>query len=306
VINGVSLITPERAMRIDRDSLRAGRPCHLAADSPALLLRCLAGRDAGAAAVVSPPLLGLWINLDARLRVVLAEGSLLLRPRHCLLSQAEQPVHAVAEAAGAWVLLAFPGELAARALAPDGGCDPSPRLFPAQLPLTRDLLRCLRSLRPAATAGLPGCYEASLLRETLLAIERWQRPLLALLPRCPGKTLAARRHCLHRLLRARSRVELEGHERTSVAQMAMLAHYSPCYFVRVFEEVFGESPQAFCSRLRMQRAASLLRESRLSITEIADCVGYASGAAFARAFRARHGISASVARRLWGSDAAAA
>lgn len=290
-------------MTLVLDTLRSGRPRELrAVGGTAAFL--LGAREVGTAAVALPPLHSLWINVDARLRVGHAEGSLVLGRRECLLALPEQPVHAVAEGAGRWLVLAFGQE--------PGSCWPGGidsllcNLVPARLPLRRPLLGSLRGLLRCGREPLPDWYAQHLLADTLRAIAEWQSPLQALLPRCPGKTLALRRQCLLRLLKVRNRVAFEGQLCLSVSEMARLAHYSPCYFVRVFEDVFGESPQTFCARQRMQRAAQLLRDSSLSITEIADRVGYSSGAAFARAFRACHGTSASVARRQWGGEHGAA
>lgn len=290
-------------MTLIQETLRGGRPRELrmAAGAVAYLLDA---REAGTAAVAMPPLHSLWINLGTRLRVGHAEGSLMLGRRECLFVLPEQPVHAVAETAGSWLVLAFGQEPTTRSA--DGIDGLVGNLFPARLPLQRPLLGSLRGLLRCRREPTPAWYAQHLLADMLRAIADWQSPLQALLPRCPGKTQALRRQCLLRLLKVRNRVAFEGQLRLSVSEMAQLAHYSPCYFVRVFEDVFGESPQTFCARQRMQRAAQLLRDSSLSITEIADRVGYSSGAAFARAFRACHGTSASVARRQWGGEHGAA
>lgn len=290
-------------MTLVQETLRSGRPRELRAFAGTTAF-LLGAREAGTAAVALPPLHSLWINVGARLRVGHAEGSLMLGRRECLLALPEQPVHAVAESAGSWLVLAFAQEPASRW--PGGADGMGSDLLPARLPLQRPLLASLRGLLHGGRQPVPDWYAQHLLADTLRAIAEWQSPLRALLPRCPGKTPALRRQCLLRLLKVRNRVESEGQLRLSVSEMARFAHYSPCYFVRVFEEVFGESPQTFCARQRMQRAAQLLRDSSLSITEIADRVGYSSGAAFARAFRACHGTSASAARRQWGGEHGAA
>jgi AraC-like DNA-binding protein len=57
-----------------------------------------------------------------------------------------------------------------------------------------------------------------------------------------------------------------------------------------FVELVGESPIQYLTSWRMHLACSLLRESTLSLAEIAGRVGYDSEAAFNRAFRRRVGI----------------
>ena len=54
---------------------------------------------------------------------------------------------------------------------------------------------------------------------------------------------------------------------------------------------------AYVTRVRMHRAAELLRDPQLSVAEVADRVGYRSEAAFARVFRRELGQTPAAARR---------
>jgi len=56
-------------------------------------------------------------------------------------------------------------------------------------------------------------------------------------------------------------------------------------FAERFRRVVGEPPLQYLTRWRIQRARRLLRESQLSIDQIAEQVGYESGASFARTFK---------------------
>jgi len=53
----------------------------------------------------------------------------------------------------------------------------------------------------------------------------------------------------------------------------------------------------------MEKAQSLLQNEDLTITEIADRLGYQSIAYFSRAFKRSHGISPSEYRKQWASPA---
>lgn len=79
--------------------------------------------------------------------------------------------------------------------------------------------------------------------------------------------------------------------------LARLAHFSPFHFHRVFHGMVGETVYEHVRRLRLERAAGLLRRSRHSITRIAFEVGYESHEVFTRAFRARFGMTPSAWRR---------
>ena len=60
-------------------------------------------------------------------------------------------------------------------------------------------------------------------------------------------------------------------------------------FARVFQEVLGDSPMRYLTEWRMTVARDLLLTQDVSITEVADRVGYASLYAFATAFRRHYG-----------------
>lgn len=52
-----------------------------------------------------------------------------------------------------------------------------------------------------------------------------------------------------------------------------------------FKALLGMPPMQYVTRLRLQQACQLLRETQKSISEVADDVGYESEAAFSRAFK---------------------
>lgn len=83
----------------------------------------------------------------------------------------------------------------------------------------------------------------------------------------------------------------------TVSEMARSAGYSVDHFSRVFAEVAGLSPQAYVRRARIERAQQLLRESSLTISEIAAALGYADVYFFSRQFRQVAGMAPTHWRR---------
>jgi AraC-like DNA-binding protein len=75
---------------------------------------------------------------------------------------------------------------------------------------------------------------------------------------------------------------------TSLAQQAGLSRAA---FARHFRESVGETPHSYLTRWRLGIAAQLLAQTNLSITEIADKVGYQSEYSFNRAFKLARGIT---------------
>ena len=56
-----------------------------------------------------------------------------------------------------------------------------------------------------------------------------------------------------------------------------------------FTRLVGEPPQAYLTRVRMQRAARLIRKHNGSLGQIARAVGYESESSFSKAFKRQYG-----------------
>ena len=79
--------------------------------------------------------------------------------------------------------------------------------------------------------------------------------------------------------------------------MARVANYSKFHFARVFADAYGETPQVYLSRRRIERAKDLLRAANLTVTEICMLVGFESVGSFSSRFRELVGVSPSEYRR---------
>jgi transcriptional regulator GlxA family with amidase domain len=79
----------------------------------------------------------------------------------------------------------------------------------------------------------------------------------------------------------------------SVAELAETAGVSTTTLTERFQRYVGLSPNRYLTRWRMIEARRLLRDRALTVAEVEERVGYASVAAFSRAFQREVGISAS-------------
>ncbi|AZR83847.1 AraC family transcriptional regulator [Bordetella pertussis] len=73
-------------------------------------------------------------------------------------------------------------------------------------------------------------------------------------------------------------------------RLAKLACLSPYYFHRVYRALLGETVHATVQRMRLARASVALAQGKGSLRQVADRAGYASEAAFSRAFSAQYGL----------------
>lgn len=87
-----------------------------------------------------------------------------------------------------------------------------------------------------------------------------------------------------------------GHAWT-VESLAAEIGMSRSRFAERFSALMGTGPMAYLSDWRLQKALSLLDESRASVQQVAAQAGYQSPAAFTRAFTARFGLPPTDYRR---------
>jgi AraC family transcriptional regulator len=81
------------------------------------------------------------------------------------------------------------------------------------------------------------------------------------------------------------------HEQLDLEAMACEVGLSPFHFLRLFANVLGVTPHQYLVRARLQRAARLLVEGGMSITEIALEVGFNDVSNFVRTFHRAAGVS---------------
>lgn len=90
---------------------------------------------------------------------------------------------------------------------------------------------------------------------------------------------------LRRLLRAKDRMDAASHEEWPVRRLARVSGVSEAHFARSFKDAFGVPPHRYLLTRRIERATALLRETELSITDIAFQTGWSSLGTFGRTFR---------------------
>ncbi|WP_370981079.1 helix-turn-helix domain-containing protein [Agaribacterium sp. ZY112] len=86
----------------------------------------------------------------------------------------------------------------------------------------------------------------------------------------------------------------------NLSEVAMHSNMSPYHFLRVFKRVYGETPNEFLIRLRIEKAKSMLITENLSVSEVCERVGYISLGSFSSLFFKQVGMAPTLYRRkLW-------
>jgi AraC-like DNA-binding protein len=90
-------------------------------------------------------------------------------------------------------------------------------------------------------------------------------------------------------------------ESLSLSDLARVACLSPSHFLRTFRELFGETPHAHLTSIRVAQAKDLLKGED-SVTEICARVGFESLGSFSLLFKREVGCSPVAFRKLMISD----
>lgn len=88
----------------------------------------------------------------------------------------------------------------------------------------------------------------------------------------------------------------------SISSLARSAGMSPFHFQRLFKRVTGETPGRQLRRLRVERAAFLMKRSDAHISQIAQACGFKTHSGFDRAFTDLFGLSPTEFRERQGVD----
>ena len=74
-------------------------------------------------------------------------------------------------------------------------------------------------------------------------------------------------------------------EAHTVESLAQRANYSPSYFSRKFKDIIGKTVRHYIVEVRIKRAEHLLHYTGMTVTEVADALGYNNLHFFSRQFK---------------------
>lgn len=89
-------------------------------------------------------------------------------------------------------------------------------------------------------------------------------------------------------------------EHYTIEELSERFELSPTVMKKCFKEVYGDSVYSYMKRYRLQVSERLLRESRLTVGEIASQVGYLNPNKFTSAFCAEYGVPPTAYRKKKG------
>jgi AraC family transcriptional regulator len=108
----------------------------------------------------------------------------------------------------------------------------------------------------------------------------------------PAQKASTREELFRRVARGRDYLHSHALSGVSLEDLVREACVSTFHFHRTFTQLFGMTPHEYLTRIRMDAAAELLRNHHdLTVTEVADRVGFASSTSFSRLFVRRFSVS---------------
>jgi len=86
----------------------------------------------------------------------------------------------------------------------------------------------------------------------------------------------------------------------SLTDAANNSFMSPFHFSRFFKKTYGETPNEFLIKLRIEKAKKMLITENFNVSEVCERVGYLSLGSFSSLFNKHVGMSPTLYRRtLW-------
>jgi AraC family transcriptional regulator len=247
---------------------------------------------------VSGDLFSVWIQLRGASWVEAKEGKFRLRPGQWIALERDSKPLIQTDRHGVCIGLTLSAEVL-RGMVPFA--DSTLYAGRGRIP-RRDIRIALKLWREAArrVADRKDNNDATALRPILLHLASIQQEMNAYIQRCPGRSRSRKRQVFGRLQRARLYLEGNCDRVVRISELAELTSFSSWYFSRTFYTLYEESPQAAAARMRLERAAELLGSTSMMIGEVAAASGFDNCCSFARAFRARFGVSATRYRSALG------
>ncbi len=241
---------------------------------------------------IEPNALAMVLVLAGRCQLDGADGTTILRPRHFQVCEQSELAHLQLVQRGVVLVLSF-STAALRRLDALTAFRPLPGVGRMDGAVIRLLCAALRGAQaPSASFWLREPSIRVLLRHLALTQVELRERLAA----CPGKSHWRKTQVMARLHRARRFLEANSDRIVRIAELATMTNFSHWYFTKTFHRVYGESPKAYATRVRLERARRLLLRTDSAVGEVAAACGFESHSAFSRAYRQRFGVSAMSSR----------
>lgn len=152
-----------------------------------------------------------------------------------------------------------------------------------------DILSCLRHILQETQAAKPG-YET--------ICQAYMEILILRLMRSTSFSVTAAPAASHQCAAVRHYIDTHYKEPLTLDLLAEEAHVNKFYLAHEFKAEFGLSPINYMLSRRIEESRYLLRETDMSMSQIARILGFSSASYFSQSFRRAEGMSPVAYRKL--------
>lgn len=124
-----------------------------------------------------------------------------------------------------------------------------------------------------------------------IIIENRLEELIVLLSRYYSRLEATEAQALVRIGKVIDYMESNFNANIYLDQLAEMSNMSTRNFQRIFKKAVGSSPTTYLTQIRLQKARKLLRESDLSVADVATEIGFADANYFIKSFKKETGTT---------------
>jgi len=97
----------------------------------------------------------------------------------------------------------------------------------------------------------------------------------------------------HSVERVKEYIHQHYQDNINLEQLAQVANYSTYHFIRYFKQATGKTPYDYCMEVKIEKAAELLRDKTLSVTEVCYTCGFTNPSHFSTVFKRKMGVTPS-------------
>lgn len=127
-----------------------------------------------------------------------------------------------------------------------------------------------------------------------LILEALAYEVIAFAAREPGRESESRPRCLQQV---KDFIQAESQATIRMTDLARVANVHPAHLARIFRDRLGMTPGDYVRQVRVRRGAELLKDSELSIAEVALRCDFYDQSHFSRTFKRVLGITPRQYRR---------
>ncbi len=149
--------------------------------------------------------------------------------------------------------------------------------------------------------ALPGAPQPQLNNKAALAhaLLETQSEIFEKINRLTSAKLSTKKELYRRLLQAQEYIHENLHTNLDLDTLSQVACLSKFHFIRLFKEVFEQTPRQYLIACRLERASKLLLNSSKSFHEICLDVGLKDSSSFGRLFKKNFGATPHIYRRIY-------